>query len=227
MQRHLTDEQLDTLLRTIVADAGADDATVEKAALTPGVWWNIQGQIKQGRGAALSPWPPVLKIWRWFIVGAPITAAAVLLIALYVLPVSIDRTIENAAMEAVPVLVQPNRDQSIDMVPVAEPKAKQPSVKAEVSKFGTRKPKVQKVARLSKMSPADSLVAGDEIKSDFISLSYAREADSGQIVRVKVPSSMMVTVGLVASVEKPSALIDAEVIVGDDGLTRAIRFIQQ
>jgi hypothetical protein len=64
-----------------------------------------------------------------------------------------------------------------------------------------------------------------EIKSDFIALSYARDAESGQIVRVKVPSSMMVTLGLVATVEKPSALVDAEVIVGDDGLTRAIRFI--
>ncbi len=227
MQRQLTDEQLDTLLRTIVADAGADDATVEKAALTPGVWWNIQGQIKQGRGAALSPWPPVLKIWRWLIIGAPVAAAAALLIALYILPVSIDRTFEMAAMEAVPVRVQPDRVQSIDLVPVAEPAANDPSVKAEIPKSVTRKPKVQKVARPSKILPADPLVAGDEIKSDFISLSYAREADSGQIVRVKVPSSMMVTVGLVASVEKPSALIDAEVIVGDDGLTRAIRFIQQ
>jgi hypothetical protein len=36
----------------------------------------------------------------------------------------------------------------------------------------------------------------------------------------------MVTLGLVATVEKPSALIDAEVVVGDDGLTRAIRFIR-
>jgi hypothetical protein len=64
-----------------------------------------------------------------------------------------------------------------------------------------------------------------EIKTDFIALSYARNPDSGQIVRVRVPSSMMVTLGLVATVEKPSNLVDAEVLVGDDGLTRAIRFI--
>ena len=65
-----------------------------------------------------------------------------------------------------------------------------------------------------------------EIKTDFIALSYARNPDSGQIVRVRVPSSMLVTLGLVASVAKPSNLVDAEVLVGDDGLTRAIRFIR-
>jgi hypothetical protein len=65
-----------------------------------------------------------------------------------------------------------------------------------------------------------------EIKTEFIALSYARDPESGQIVRVKVPSSMMVSLGLVVSVEKPSDLVDAEVLVGDDGLTRAIRFIR-
>ena len=66
----------------------------------------------------------------------------------------------------------------------------------------------------------------NEIKSDFIALSYARNPESGQIVRVKVPSSMMVTLGLVSSVEKPANLVDAEVVVGDDGMTHAIRFIR-
>ena len=83
------------------------------------------------------------------------------------------------------------------------------------------------LAALAKPSNTTSALAKKavEIKTEFIALSYARNPESGQIVRVKVPSSMMVTLGLVATVEKPSALVDAEVIVGDDGLTRAIRFI--
>ena len=68
--------------------------------------------------------------------------------------------------------------------------------------------------------------ADTDIKSEFIALSYARDPESGQIVRVKVPRSMMVTVGLLASVDKPSTLVDAEVLVGDDVLTRAFRFIR-
>jgi len=69
--------------------------------------------------------------------------------------------------------------------------------------------------------------ASTEVKSDFIALAYARDPESGQIIRVKVPSSMMVQLGVVSTVERPSELVDAEVLVGDDGLTRAIRFIRQ
>jgi hypothetical protein len=69
--------------------------------------------------------------------------------------------------------------------------------------------------------------AAAEVKTDFIALAYAREPESGQLVRVKVPSSMMVTLGVVPTVTNPSALVDAEVVVGDDGLTRSIRFIRQ
>ncbi|MBK9768379.1 MAG: hypothetical protein IPP63_15940 [Chloracidobacterium sp.] len=46
------------------------------------------------------------------------------------------------------------------------------------------------------------------------------------MVRVRVPSEMMVTLGLVNSVEKPTSMVDAEVVIGDDGQTHAIRFIR-
>src|SRR5204863_5629257 len=69
-------------------------------------------------------------------------------------------------------------------------------------------------------------VKKSEIKTDFIALTYARDSDSRQIVRVRVPSSMMVTLGIVATVKNSRDMVDAEVLVGDDGLTRAIRFIR-
>ena len=65
-----------------------------------------------------------------------------------------------------------------------------------------------------------------ETKSDFIALSYAANSESGQIVRVKVPRSMMVSLGVTTNVEKISELVTAEVIVGEDGSARAIRFVQ-
>ena len=51
-----------------------------------------------------------------------------------------------------------------------------------------------------------------DIKSEFIALTYARNPESGQLVRVRVPSEMMVTLGLVNSVEKPTSMVDAEVV---------------
>src|SRR5258706_16009175 len=108
-----------------------------------------------------------------------------------------------------------------DSVSVKEPGKRQ--------KLDAIRPKLQTAAKQTLAKPQTSTAAvkskAAEIKTDFIALSYARGAESGQIVRVKVPSSMMVTLGLVATVEKPTSLVDAEVVIGDDGLTRAIRFI--
>jgi hypothetical protein len=37
---------------------------------------------------------------------------------------------------------------------------------------------------------------------------------------------MMVSLGVVSQVDKDSSMVSAEVVVGDDGLARAIRFIR-
>ena len=65
-----------------------------------------------------------------------------------------------------------------------------------------------------------------ESKTDFIALSYSSATDSGQIVRVKVPSSMMVSLGVTTEAEQESKFVNAEVVIGDDGMARAIRFIR-
>ena len=81
--------------------------------------------------------------------------------------------------------------------------------------------------KAQKASKSESPTAPrEETKTDFIALSYAAETDSGQIVRVKVPSSMMVSLGVKTTVEKESELVSAEVVIGDDGMARAIRFIR-
>ena len=64
-----------------------------------------------------------------------------------------------------------------------------------------------------------------EIATDFIALSFLPATESGQIVRVKVPRSMLVSLGVTTRVEKNSELVNAEIILGDDGAARAIRFL--
>ena len=64
-----------------------------------------------------------------------------------------------------------------------------------------------------------------EAATEFIALSYLPASESGQIVRVKVPRSMMVSLGVTTKTEKNSELVNAEVVVGDDGAARAIRFL--
>ncbi len=68
-----------------------------------------------------------------------------------------------------------------------------------------------------------------ELATGFLPLPYAPPmgpSDSAQVVRVKLPRESMRTVGLPVNEDRALERIQADVIVGQDGIARAIRFIQ-
>jgi hypothetical protein len=68
-----------------------------------------------------------------------------------------------------------------------------------------------------------------EVTTDFFPLTYSSvPAPGGQLVRMQVPRTALATFG-VASFGVPgdrSATVMAEVVVGNDGLARAVRFVR-
>jgi hypothetical protein len=50
--------------------------------------------------------------------------------------------------------------------------------------------------------------------------------DRGQFVRVKVPASSMRNFGLPVSEERAFERVQADVLMGEDGIARAIRFVR-
>ena len=226
MKKQLSDEQIDSLMRTMVGDASLDDAAIDDIADSPTLWWSVQREINVQKEAR-SPWPPALR--RWLMVGAP-TFAALALMAIFVFRPTGEATEQAGVQQNVttvevrtplPVAAEPAHP-ATDIKPTAVTVAK-------IVRHTERPAAINAVAVQKKSNSnvvANVVEKKAEIKSDFIALSYARNPESGQIVRVKVPSSMMVTLGLVSSVEKPTNLVDAEVVVGDDGTTHAIRFIR-
>lgn len=68
-----------------------------------------------------------------------------------------------------------------------------------------------------------------EVATDFLPLTFvddSRAQQSGHVVRVKVPRSALIAFGVPMNMERAGELITADVVVGDDGLARAIRFVQ-
>jgi len=225
MKREISDEQFDSLMRVIVTDAAADDALIDEVAGSPAVWWGIQRQINQQNeaGGALSSF---LGLWRLLAIGLPV--AAVILVASFFILRPARNSVDLAGNQRPAIVqnVQPPITDGIEQATVV-PKT---GIGSEPAALRSKKSKTTSATLAALAKPSNTTSAtvtkkATEIKTEFIALSYARNPESGQIVRIKVPSSMMVTLGLVATVEKLSALVDAEVIVGDDGLTRAIRFI--
>jgi hypothetical protein len=71
--------------------------------------------------------------------------------------------------------------------------------------------------------------AQQEIATDFIPLMqgarYA-QAEGGHLVRVELPRSALASFGLPVNAEAAFGRVKADVLLGDDGLARAIRFVR-
>ena len=238
VKKQLSDEQIDALMRTLVNEAAADEVLVGEIADSPATWWGVQRKINEQKATTISAWPPVGKMLRWILAGASVTAAAVLILAFFVFgPGSNDqqRTVAVVSPESSVVQSSPETVTGSVLPPATNNKAvnnvfsdtgHDATIRpAKVIHQAAVKPRKVEQKNLLKTEIAQT-TAKEEIKTEFIALSYARDPESGQIVRVKVPSSMMVSLGLVSHVKTPSEMVDAEVLVGDDGLTRAIRFIR-
>jgi hypothetical protein len=89
------------------------------------------------------------------------------------------------------------------------------------------------VARGGGGARPDAQLAGQtsaqEIATEFIPLMqggrYA-QAEGGHLVRVELPRSALASFGLPVSAEQSGGRIKADVLLGEDGIARAIRFVQ-
>ncbi|MFN0279656.1 MAG: hypothetical protein ACKVRN_13825 [Pyrinomonadaceae bacterium] len=231
MKRQLSEEQIDQLMRTLANVAAADEETINEIADSPATWWGVQRQINEQKATTLSAWPPIAKVLRWLMIGAPAVAAVLILSFFVFRPAGTGNSITKSVIPPVTPIAEitPSTEQ-ITMSQSTNAEIDQPPTKIEkprpvVAKF-SHEIKRAIVKPVTTTTSKTRSAKSAEIKTEFIALSYARDPESGQIVRVKVPSSMLVSLGVVANVKQPSDLVDAEVLVGDDGLTRAIRFIR-
>ena len=69
----------------------------------------------------------------------------------------------------------------------------------------------------------------EEVVTEFIPLGngdYSASVDAGQVVRVELPRSALSSIGLPVSADRAGERIKADVLLGEDGLARAIRFVR-
>lgn len=74
-----------------------------------------------------------------------------------------------------------------------------------------------------------STSAREEIATDFLPLSYGSDLtqlEGGQVVRVELPRAALQSLGLPMNVERAGERVKADVLIGSDGVARAIRFIR-
>lgn len=167
---------------------------------------------------------------RSWLYAAASVAAIALIVTLLALAASRARDSQQPAPQKAS---SPNPD---ELRPSAPKLQALPST--EMGAVATKAPERQRrsAARITTVSrpkprgdDRNKLAPGDEIATEFIPL-MNREAlaqmDGGQVMRVELPRSALMSFGLPMDMERATERIKADVLVGNDGLARAIRFVR-
>jgi len=100
---------------------------------------------------------------------------------------------------------------------------------ARIETVGNQRPQ-RPVHRASKnTTPIAGGAADQDVTGQFIALPTAGSLaplESGQIVRVEVMRSSLIAIGMPMNAQRAGESIKADLLVGQDGLPRAIRFVQ-
>ncbi|MBO0725316.1 MAG: hypothetical protein J2P52_06930 [Blastocatellia bacterium] len=102
------------------------------------------------------------------------------------------------------------------------------------SPFESRAPRPRHGARprLNKPFIIDNMTTyaeDSEYFTDFFPLGYGgdqNQMERGEVIRVQMPRSALIAFGLPVNVERADTPVKADLLVGEDGMARAIRFVR-
>jgi hypothetical protein len=101
---------------------------------------------------------------------------------------------------------------------------------AETPKAGVRpitpKPVMSKLARIANPTTREDQTTTEMVTDFFPLMDPAPPFNRGEILRVQVPATAMRAVGLPVGDDHLADQIQADVLVGEEGLPRAIRFVK-
>ena len=208
----------------LAAGAESEDAPVRiKADLLTAFATQQQLRSATDRVVPLVPIASRRKLGRW--TAAAVAAAAVVVFAL-MLPIwngAPSRVPESQVAQKAPPPETPTATPTT--TPARPPSFDEPAPKP-VKAAGRRPVLRQRSPRVISGSTNEA-VAGNTA-NEFVPLTYLAAAtaiDTGTIVRVQLSRSALVRLGLPINIESSSETVKAEVVMGDDGVARAIRLI--
>lgn len=207
----------DQLCRDIFAAASASQEQMDAAADAPFLYQRIRNEIAQ-HAAMVSPisirtFFSSLIDWRW---GCAAMALLLLSVGLWQL---------SPQRQAIPVArpESPPTSASTAPIPRSEKTAALPTV-ASINPSALRIAPRTASARVRRL--AAQRQRQEEVMTEFIPLTYVADSatSGGHLIRVEVTPTMLASLGFPVKPERQ--WVKADVVLGNDGLARAIRFVQ-
>ncbi len=234
-KEHGQDQSLDHVRQEVLLAVKVSAEEIEATACTPDLYGRLRLRIaaqreqrtgKRGladdrragwRGLVIPTLMGPGRSQRW-----TLTAAAVLLVVAVALLLELprpSRELTKAEQSTLPREIPAQSQKDIAEEPPSKPQ--------EASVVEKRPAPIQQRHSLWRHKLSERRTS--EVATDFFPLTFTADATaqvSGHLVRVTVPRSAMVAMGLPMNVDRAGELVRADVFIGDDGLARAIRFIQ-
>lgn len=149
----------------------------------------------------------------WGRAAVGVTAAALIVAA----AVGLRRAPEQHTVQT--MTKPPEVHQTPPVVPVIAPAVR------ELSKPRARTLSASR--RVLRKPAAEPAVTQREVMTEFIPIVYDPEPiERGQIVRIRLPRTALATFGIPVNEEHAEEGIRADVLLGEDGLARAVRFVK-
>jgi len=112
-------------------------------------------------------------------------------------------------------------DESVALSSASKNVAARPAAAVRYLTASNRGSRPSQLAKANKVAP--------EIVTEFMPLTYGaalNPGEGGQLVRVELPRSALASLGLPVNEERSDERVKADVLLGHDGLARAIRFVR-
>jgi hypothetical protein len=221
------DERLDRVRRDVLLAVKVGEAEVSAAAGSVDLYDGVRLRIAAGQrqqlggrrsandrlvqGLNLISGPGSLRSLRW-----TLTAAAILLLA----GLATWLWLPKQSRELTPTVQSPAGEIQPGMSSTAH--GPEPTRVATLIPSSDAQRRTRRVYRRSASH-------ADEVATEFLPLTYTADStvpESRHVVHVRIPRRALIAFGLPMNVERAGELIKADVVIGDDGLARAIRFIQ-
>jgi hypothetical protein len=210
--------------------AGLRALAVASAAEAPArIEASLLGAFREQQAALRTPLTSRRATHRWLYVAAGVAAlvAIVMLISL-----TISRTRDSGQQQkpeqaiVTPTAPAQHQEPAPGLTKPLAPPEQKPSVNAPAAGAVSRRAKKTGATRGAELSNDATTEA--EIVTEFFPLMNrgAGQLDSGQVVRVELPRSALMSFGLPMNMDRADERIKADVVVGNDGLARAIRFVR-
>jgi hypothetical protein len=226
------EKSFNNLCREIVLAVRADEKDVDAAAEAPFAYQRIRARIaserQRGKRPALTAAALSAGLGRIFelIAGTILrrrSLVAAAAIAVIGIPASLwFRSTDRILLPPVTEPVAANLPPPILPAPVKVAVERQTTAEGEESP-GPQAGRARAATRSIRRSEAG------EIATDFLPLTYLANSDaleSGHVMRVQVSRMALASLGVPMNTDRANEMVNADIVIGDDGLAHAIRIIQ-